>query len=157
MPGWLYKAILWAATICLMGAIFIFSAQEGPASDALTQNAVEPVAELLAAFQQGTEAAVQTLCYILGTLLRKGAHLLEYALLGALIHLLLRAYGAQRGWVAILIATLYAATDEFHQTLVPGRLGTPTDVMIDALGAAAGVLFTGWIIRIRRKKHVHDL
>ena len=37
-------------------------------------------------------------------------------------------------------ATLYAATDEFHQLFVPGRAGLPTDVLIDATGAALGLL-----------------
>ena len=36
-------------------------------------------------------------------------------------------------------ATLYAATDEFHQLFVPGRAGLPTDVLIDATGAALGL------------------
>ena len=36
--------------------------------------------------------------------------------------------------------TLYAATDEFHQLFVPGRAGLPTDVLIDATGAALGLL-----------------
>ena len=31
---------------------------------------------------------------------------------------------------------LYACTDEFHQTFVDGRNGTPVDVCIDAIGMA---------------------
>jgi VanZ like family len=40
---------------------------------------------------------------------------------------------------AMLIAVLYACSDEWHQTLVPGRAGTVRDVVIDSLGIA-GVL-----------------
>ena len=36
--------------------------------------------------------------------------------------------------------TLIAATDEFHQLFVPGRGARVTDVLIDSLGAAAGIL-----------------
>jgi len=67
--------------------------------------------------------------------LRKLAHVTEYAVLGAL---LVRATG--RGWLAFALGTLYAASDEIHQTFVPGRMGSPVDVAIDAIGVACGVV-----------------
>ena len=76
--------------------------------------------------------------------LRKLAHCVEYAVLGAL---LLRATG--RTWWAFALATLYAASDEFHQTFVRGRMGSPIDVAIDAIGVVAGIVI--WQrIRVRR-------
>ena len=69
------------------------------------------------------------------TILRKLAHLAEYAILGALLCRALRRPG-----LAILAAILYAVSDEIHQTFVEGRVGAPLDVRIDALGAAVGVL-----------------
>lgn len=39
-----------------------------------------------------------------------------------------------------LIASAYAATDEFHQLFVPGRSGQISDVMLDSAGALAGVV-----------------
>jgi VanZ family protein len=68
------------------------------------------------------------------TLLRKLAHAGEYAVLGAL---LLRASG--RSGVALTLGVLYAVSDEVHQSFVPGRLGSPVDVAIDAVGVACGV------------------
>jgi len=68
-------------------------------------------------------------------LLRKLAHAAEYAVLGAL---LLRATG--RTGLAFALGTLYAVTDELHQMFVPGRMGRPLDVAIDALGVACGIL-----------------
>jgi VanZ family protein len=67
--------------------------------------------------------------------LRKIAHAAEYAVLGAL---LLRATG--RAGLAVALGTLYAASDEIHQSFVPGRSGRPLDVAIDALGVVCGVL-----------------
>lgn len=76
--------------------------------------------------------------------LRKVAHAGEYALLGAL---LVRATG--RAGLAFALGTLYAVTDELHQTLVPGRLGSPLDVAIDAAGVAVGIVL--WqTVRARR-------
>ena len=39
-----------------------------------------------------------------------------------------------------LTATVYAATDEFHQLFIPGRSGQVSDVLLDSAGALAGVL-----------------
>ena len=50
------------------------------------------------------------------TILRKGAHMTEYAILGAL---LLRALGRELPALAVGIA--YAITDELHQHFVRGR------------------------------------
>ena len=68
-------------------------------------------------------------------LLRKLAHAVEYALLGLLL-----ARAAGRPAVALALGVGYAALDELHQTLVPGRVGSPVDVAIDAAGVALGVL-----------------
>jgi len=68
-------------------------------------------------------------------LLRKLAHVTEYAILGALLHRALR-----RPWPAFGIAVAYAATDEVHQHFVRGRHASPVDVAIDAVGVAIGIL-----------------
>ena len=78
------------------------------------------------------------------TALRKLAHMGEYAMLGAL---LVRATG--RAGVALALSVLYAVSDEIHQSFVPGRLGSPVDVAIDAVGVACGIAI--WqLVRSRR-------
>jgi VanZ family protein len=69
------------------------------------------------------------------TVLRKGAHLAEYAVLGAL---LVRALG--RDAPALLAGVAYAVTDELHQHFVAGRHASPVDIGIDAIGVALGIL-----------------
>jgi len=66
--------------------------------------------------------------------LRKLAHVAEYAVLGAL---LARAVG---GWgVALALGAAYALSDEVHQSFVAGRRGAPLDVLIDSVGVALGI------------------
>ena len=78
--------------------------------------------------------------------LRKIAHAAEYAILGAL---LVRATG--RAGLAFTLGALYAISDEVHQSFVPGRLGSPLDIAIDAIGVAAGVVL--WqSVRARRHR-----
>ena len=67
--------------------------------------------------------------------LRKCAHVTEYAILG---FLLLRAIG--RELPALLVGVSYAATDEFHQHFVAGRHGSPVDVLIDTVGLLIGIV-----------------
>ena len=44
-------------------------------------------------------------------------------------------------WLAWFLAILFASSDEFHQSFVPGRGAGLTDVGIDALGAGIGLAF----------------
>jgi VanZ family protein len=69
------------------------------------------------------------------TVLRKLAHLAEYAVLGALLYRALRREPA-----AIALGSLYAVTDEVHQAFVSGRQGSPLDWLIDTVGVVAGAL-----------------
>lgn len=69
---------------------------------------------------------------------KKLGHALGYGLLATAY---LRGMGGKRPWLAWLMAVAYAATDEFHQSFVPGRNASPWDVLIfDNLGALAGLL-----------------
>lgn len=77
------------------------------------------------------------------TVLRKGAHIAEYAILGALIY---RALGREA--LALAVGIAYAATDEFHQHFVVGRHASPVDVAIDAVGLSLGMLV--WL-RLRER------
>ena len=41
--------------------------------------------------------------------------------------------------LALVISIGYAATDEFHQSFVAGRHGSPVDVLIDSAGVALAI------------------
>jgi len=80
---------------------------------------------------------------------RKIIHMAEYALLFVLWWRALRELTTVRQALAIAfsISLAYAGTDEFHQTFVHGRHGTPVDVAIDAVGMTAACLL---VLRRRR-------
>ena len=84
-----------------------------------------------------TFSSIASLNTGLGTwdvMLRKAAHMTEYAILGAL---LLRALG--RELPALFFGLAYAITDEIHQHFVEGRHASPIDVAIDGVGVAIGI------------------
>ena len=67
--------------------------------------------------------------------LRKGAHMTEYAVLAAL---LLRAL--EREVPTLTLGVLFAASDELHQAFVRGRHAALLDVAIDTGGLLVGLL-----------------
>ncbi len=76
--------------------------------------------------------------------IRKTVHVLAYGLLGFLDFRAVR--GPRKGWtlrwsaVAVALAVIIASLDEWHQSFVPGRTGTPVDVVIDCAGATLAQL-----------------
>ena len=74
---------------------------------------------------------------------RKLAHFAEYALLCLLYwRALAPGSGPRRAaLVAFLLASAYAATDEYHQTFVETRNGSLLDWAIDTAGAGAAALW----------------
>ena len=74
--------------------------------------------------------------------LRKLAHVTEYAILGLLL-----ARALERVPAAFALGVAYAVSDEIHQSFVEGRAGRALDVAIDAVGVALGVAL--WVSRRR--------
>ena len=79
-------------------------------------------------------------------LIRKGAHLTEYAILAVLLWraFRLRAAGVRgslwpQATLALAVAIIFAATDEYHQAFVASRGAAPIDVLLDSCGAALGL------------------
>ena len=85
-----------------------------------------------------------------GFVAAKTVHATEYGLLWLLWH---RALRSRRPWVAAAICLVYAASDEFHQTFVHGRDGTPRDVLFDMAGAGLAALayYRLWLPRVRAR------
>ncbi|MFN2622594.1 MAG: VanZ family protein [Chthoniobacterales bacterium] len=73
-------------------------------------------------------------------IVRKCAHLTEYAILAALLYRAFRQHRDRVFRIAFIIAALYAALDEFHQSFVASRTASPWDVTIDCAGALIGLL-----------------
>jgi len=79
-------------------------------------------------------------------LVRKLAHLSEYAMFGVLLYGSLSggrqfAWHARTAWRCVAIAAVYSLTDELHQSFVPGRGASLVDCSIDTTGAVLAMLF----------------
>jgi VanZ family protein len=76
-------------------------------------------------------------------ILRKLAHILAFGGLALLWYWALRPAFSRPLPVATAVALLYAITDEYHQSFVEGRTGSPVDVGIDLVG----ILLAGLLLR----------
>src|SRR4051794_33608080 len=68
-----------------------------------------------------------------------GRKLIHAATYGALWFLWFRALGYGNALPAVGITLLYAIGDEYHQTFVHGRHGSPLDVAIDMAGVLIAI------------------
>ncbi len=79
-------------------------------------------------------------------------HLVLFGVLGSLL------LAATWSWVrrprsmlrlvalTIAIGTSYGALDEYHQSFVPGRSATISDVLVDGIGATLGAISIGYVV-----------
>jgi VanZ family protein len=107
-PLWLRAIVRWTPALALMTVIFLLSATP---SDELVNFGIYDL------------------------LLKKGSHMVGYGLLALTF---LRGLGYQRKnyiLLVLLLVFLYAASDELHQSFVPGRNASLVDVGIDLVGA----------------------
>jgi VanZ family protein len=138
---WL-PAALWVAMLVL---IFYFSSQAGS-----PENSAGWIRAFLATIAPAlAERITEEQLHLLNYLFRKTGHGTGYFLLTLLGYWAFRtSFGVERAralrW-AVATSLVRAVLDEIHQAFVPGRTGTPVDVMIDAVG----ITLAAWLIRRR--------
>jgi VanZ family protein len=78
----------------------------------------------------------------------KGWHATEYAILFLLLQMALSDRRTlPRFGISLLVCLAYAASDEYHQTFVPGRGGNVFDVTIDMGGALVAAVICYLLLR----------
>jgi VanZ family protein len=58
--------------------------------------------------------------------------------------------------ISLIVGIIYAISDEIHQGFIPGRAAKITDVMIDTMGVAVGILVLLLILTIINKIKIKD-
>ncbi|KAB7707366.1 VanZ family protein [Bacillus aerolatus] len=73
-------------------------------------------------------------------LIRKATHVMMFGFLAILFTFVFRK---KRFFFAWLLTTVYAVTDGFYQSFVPGRTASIADVLLDSVGAALALFVFG--------------
>lgn len=147
--------VYWLPVAVMM--LLIFLASGSSASFSKSRHYLEPIIRWFVPdiTEQGIRGVI--------AVVRKSAHVGEYAVLSFLVWRALRKphRNDQRPWtwkepaVVLLGAALYAITDEWHQSFVPNRQGAVADVFIDLSGAALAMVWV-WLAHRRRVKRFRD-
>lgn len=96
---------------------------------------------------------------IIHHLIRKSGHFLGYGAIGlawlrAWWMTLPRSRFLQDAFLALMGTALMASADEFHQSYLPNRTGSPWDVLLDCSGAIALQVLVYIFMRIFRPKRL---
>ena len=132
--------MLYAPLLLWIAVIFFLSSGQG--SSGRTSLIIRPILEFL--FPSASE---ETLLFYHGVI-RKLAHLTEYAVLGLLACRAFRNL-SRRYLFALGLVVLVAALDEFNQSFNPLRTGSAWDVAIDVSGGIVAIALT-YLVIMRR-------
>lgn len=130
----------------LLWMVFIFISSTDLMSAERTSRFIGPFLRWFA--PDITEATIASIQFFV----RKCAHLIEYGILSALLLRALRQHLLAARSVAFGFAALYAVLDEFHQSFVLSRTGSPWDVVTDSIGAILGL-----VIYVRMTRRTSNL
>lgn len=138
----------WLPVAALLGLMYYFSTDVFSADN--TRSAIEKV--FLWFVPHASHHALAVLNYVV----RKSAHFIEYAVLGAFLFRAFRADGQVRWrlkWAvySFLTAGAWALVDEFHQTLTRSRGGSIWDSLLDSSGALFMLFAISIVYRTPRK------
>lgn len=131
-----------------MGVIFLLSHQNGQDSSETSGLLLE----LLKILGIGPGSSVQG---ALSYLVRKAGHFTEYLILAILFlrYRKEREPSEKSAFCALLFVFLYAASDEFHQSFIPGRGPAFSDVLIDTAGGLTGIILYEWKQRMMERQN----
>lgn len=140
-----HRVPVWARWLLVFAwVLFIWSRSLFPGPESTAQSAA--VVDIL---RPAFEALGVTDTNLMSFLVRKAAHFLEYALLGALLGS--TSEEVRPGWRQVVPGVIAPSADETLQRFVPGRSGQLSDVALDCAGAAFGMLVATGIRSVRRK------
>jgi VanZ family protein len=96
------------------------------------------------------------LANVLYNLQHRFAHVLTFGLMGLLARWAFDGWPRSAFW-AVLVTSLFAITDEFHQSFVPGRRAAIDDWALDTLSAALAIYVFARLRASRYQALVHSL
>jgi VanZ family protein len=114
---------------------------ENPKIRQVGKRAVLPLLWMGAIFFFSAQSDLNSHLGLIDFIGRKLVHMASFGTLAYLWFWTLRGAVPRPMLIAVVIAVLYACSDEWHQSFVEGRHGTPVDVVIDSVGIAAAAWF----------------
>ncbi len=153
----LLKPLAFVPALLMIFIIFNFSQQPGDVSADLSLKISRKVVTTVDYVFEQNWSDTQINQYVdkIHFYVRKAGHITEYFILAITITLpLYVVFGLRHAILFIvsgIICVLLACGDEYHQTFISGRTGTPKDVLIDSIGIFSGILVSEVFCFVGRK------
>lgn len=147
------RTIFMLLLLTTFATIFKFSSQIAEESDDISNGVIRKIIDVFPYTKELSEEIKIKMVEHGNPIIRKLAHFSIYALVGVWIMAFMSTFDIRlyKKWIiSMLVGVLYAASDEFHQSFVPGRGTSIVDVGIDSLGVLTGILAVLIIISIYR-------
>jgi len=132
-------------------SIFNFSNQDGQTSGGLSRKVARKMVDVFPYTKNLKEEAKNKIVEKSQPIIRKGAHLSIYTLVGILIMSFISTYKIHLKYkflISILVGLIYASSDEIHQSFIPDRTASIIDVGIDTSGVLIGIMLVLIIISV---------
>ena len=132
-------------------SIFNFSNQDGQTSGGLSRKVARKIVDVFPYTKNIKEEAKNKIVEKSQPIIRKGAHLSIYTLVGIFIMSFISTYKIHLKYkflISILVGLIYASSDEIHQSFIPGRTASIIDVGIDTAGVFLGIILVLIIISV---------
>ncbi|PKN92335.1 MAG: hypothetical protein CVU44_14440 [Chloroflexi bacterium HGW-Chloroflexi-6] len=146
----LHTCLRWIPAIFFASLIFMFSAtpakQVAKTYDQLNINVTQAVSPT----NTQTPLFSKTIDWL------KVGHVIGYFCLGAAVLFAHSSHSRGSVFSALMISSLYAISDEFHQNFIPGRSASSWDVLLDSLAALAGIVVLRLIIMKLRQRIMQE-
>ena len=135
-------------------SIFNFSNQDGQASSGVSRKVAKKIIDIYPYTKNLNEENKNQIVEKIQPIIRKGAHLSIYTLVGILMMSFISTYNIKlkyRFLISILVGLVYASSDEIHQSFIPERNASIIDVGIDTSGVLLGIILVLIIISVYKK------
>ncbi len=131
--------------------IFQFSSENSTLSSSRSEKVMRKIIDIFPYTKNLSEATKTKMVKKAQPIIRKLAHFSIYTVVGILIMAFVSTYRLllwKKFLISIMVGLLYAISDEYHQSFVPGRSAELRDVLIDTSGVFVGILIVLVLISI---------
>jgi VanZ family protein len=143
------KCILWFFVIAICSTIFALSNQPASISGSLSSRITTKIIEGSKEIKELQETKRKVAFSKKDSMIRDYAHFSLFLGLGIFAFLLSRSYKLRlSALLSMMFCILYALSDEYHQTFVPGRSFQLVDLYFDWFGSLTGIVIIALSIKI---------
>ena len=159
----IFRIITMIFLVLTVISIFNFSNQDGQTSGGLSRKVARKIVDVFPYTKNLSEKTKNKIVEKTQPIIRKGAHLSIYTLVGIFIMSFISTYKIHLKYkflISILVGLIYASSDEIHQSFIPGRTASIIDVGIDTSGVLLGIILVLIIISVYKaltEKKVTDI